>query len=392
MAHKVPKKLQPRFDEITALTDAVCRVHLNGEYAEMSQKLTATLARKRPSPLERGRADSWACGIVYALGFVNFLFDKSFEPYLSAEELCDAFGVSKATGYNKSKEIRDLLGLTQFEPDWTLPSQMDKNPLVWMLSVNDFIIDIRSAPRQIQEEAFRKGLIPYLPGAGHAGRDLPFHVGDSVVVKQGVQDPDFGGDLGGWQGRIIEIDEDPSDAPLATLVWDSETLRTIPFEAIARAEKEGLDWATFGLYLTELEPAAPRDTLEDVSSALEEIARRSAWLYLDEEGERIQQVLDGVDPEDTDACLEAWFDYLDKQLVFPFEARLAESDSYGPVRVGDVVRVLSFNNILDSYGILVDVKKDRSTYQVPLADLEVIEAVAPQHPLVRAYVVWFANR
>src|SRR3990172_4670517 len=86
MNDKIPKKLQPRFEEITSLTNAICQKHLNEEYAEMSRKMAAALARKRPSPLASGRASVWACGIVYTIGFVNFLFDKSFPPYMSAEE------------------------------------------------------------------------------------------------------------------------------------------------------------------------------------------------------------------------------------------------------------------------------------------------------------------
>jgi hypothetical protein len=31
--------------------------------------------------------------------------------------------------------------------------------------VNGLIVDARSLPRPMQEEAFRKGLIPYVPGA-----------------------------------------------------------------------------------------------------------------------------------------------------------------------------------------------------------------------------------
>ncbi len=40
---------------------------------------------------------------------------------------------------------------------------VEKNPLIWMLEVNGLIIDVRHAPREIQEEAFRKGLIPLYP-------------------------------------------------------------------------------------------------------------------------------------------------------------------------------------------------------------------------------------
>jgi hypothetical protein len=44
-----------------------------------------------------------------------------------------------------------------------LPSRLEDNPLAWMVMVNGFIVDVRDMPREVQEEAFRKGLIPYLP-------------------------------------------------------------------------------------------------------------------------------------------------------------------------------------------------------------------------------------
>ena len=70
----VPKDMQARFDEITQLTDAFCHTYLNDEYKQLCCELTATLCRKRPSPLVRGKATTWACGIIHALGMVNFLF------------------------------------------------------------------------------------------------------------------------------------------------------------------------------------------------------------------------------------------------------------------------------------------------------------------------------
>ena len=35
--------------------------------------------------------------------------------------------------------------------------------MVWMLQVNGFMVDVRHAPREMQEIAFNKGLIPYIP-------------------------------------------------------------------------------------------------------------------------------------------------------------------------------------------------------------------------------------
>ncbi len=161
---KVPNGMQDRYEKIVELSDKVCAGQLNESYAELARYATASLCRKRPSPLVSGKPASWACGIVYALGFVNFLFDKSTEPYISAEQLCKAFGVSKANGYNKSREVRQVLDLMQFDPDWTLPELMDENPLAWKVQVNGLIMDARSLPREIQELAYQKGFIPYLPG------------------------------------------------------------------------------------------------------------------------------------------------------------------------------------------------------------------------------------
>ena len=162
-SQNVPKEMQARFDEITQLTDAFSQAYLNDEYAQLCREVTATLCRKRPSPLTGGKAATWACGVIHAVGTVNFLFDASQTPHISASQIWEFFGLSSSTMQAKSKQIRDLLGMYQMDPDWTIPSMVDKNPLIWMIQVNGLIIDARHAPRHIQEEAFRKGLIPYIP-------------------------------------------------------------------------------------------------------------------------------------------------------------------------------------------------------------------------------------
>lgn len=159
----VPASMAPTYEAIVALTDSFCGQYLNDEYAVLCRQLAAALARKRPSPLVRGAREIWACGIVYAIGTVNFLFDKSQTPHMRADELCAAFGVSKSSGANKARAIRDLFGMVQFDPNWCLPSLVDQNPLIWMLEVDGLIVDVRFMPRQIQEIAYRKGLIPYIP-------------------------------------------------------------------------------------------------------------------------------------------------------------------------------------------------------------------------------------
>ena len=155
--------MKVKFDAIVMLTETFCNEHLNEEYAQLARQVIAALCRKRPSPLMKGRVDTWACGIIYALGYVNFLFDKSQEPYMSATDLCDGFGVSKSTGAAKSKAVRDVLDMVQMDPNWYLPNKTDDNPMAWMIMVNGFVLDARTLSRKVQEVVYRKGLIPYLP-------------------------------------------------------------------------------------------------------------------------------------------------------------------------------------------------------------------------------------
>ncbi len=89
---------------------------------------------------------------------------------MTLDELMGAFGVKKTTMGTKSRLIRDMFEMYQLDPDWTLPSKMDENPMVWRISVNGFIIDARHAPLEIQAEAYRLGLIPYIPGERQVNR------------------------------------------------------------------------------------------------------------------------------------------------------------------------------------------------------------------------------
>ena len=59
--------MQAIYDAVSALTDAFCRDYLTDEYRDLARAMTATLSRKRPSPLASGQPRTWACGIIHAL-------------------------------------------------------------------------------------------------------------------------------------------------------------------------------------------------------------------------------------------------------------------------------------------------------------------------------------
>ena len=159
---KVPAAVKPVFDDIVSITDLFCQQHLDAEYAGLCVKLAAKLARKRPSPLLRGDRGIWAAGIVYAIGRVNFLADPNQKPHLRTDELADLLGVKQTTMTNKGRLIADTLRISLMDPEFSRRDMIDKNPMAWLLEVNGFLVDARQLPPELQVQAWRQGLIPYV--------------------------------------------------------------------------------------------------------------------------------------------------------------------------------------------------------------------------------------
>ncbi|MGI8775821.1 MAG: DUF6398 domain-containing protein [Acidimicrobiales bacterium] len=160
---KVPKGLRDEVAQIFALTDGFCAEHLDDEYAELCRRLVAKLARKRPSPLDRGDLRIWAATAIYTVGQCNFLFDRSQVPHLTGDDLSTLTGVPKSTMANKAKVIRRALGLHQLDVEFCRRDLLLRHPTAWLIEIDGFIVDARTMPPHIQDEARRRGLIPDLP-------------------------------------------------------------------------------------------------------------------------------------------------------------------------------------------------------------------------------------
>jgi hypothetical protein len=214
-------------------------------------------------------------------------------------------------------------------------------------------------------------------------------IGESVVVKPGVTDPDTDRDIGGWQGRISAILD---EAEILTIQWDSLTLKSIPQAHIAWSEEEGLSWSEMNLLPEEVEPAPARDTEDDVAATTAELESQTSWLYLGgEQGQRIQAIVNRAAGHNELAVFRAWHAYLEEHLVFPFAA-IVEEYQRGPVRQGARVSVLAITFLDGTHGTIVEVKHKRGVNELPLCDLKATEADAETRQLVEDYAVWFANR
>lgn len=217
--------------------------------------------------------------------------------------------------------------------------------------------------------------------------------GDSVVIKQNVEDPDTGADIGGWQGRVTEIGE-WEGTQIVTIHWDSVTLRQMPADMIEYCETNGLGWSEMRLAIDEVKLAEPRDTPEDVAKALADIAPLYQWIYLGEEGKRIHTVLKGYENASEWKQSETWHDHLEETLTFPIEAEISEWQERSPVRAGDKVKIYGLSDhIGDPYGVMVDVRHEkRGLMMFPLCDLEVLDKSSPNYQPIKDYAIWFANR
>jgi hypothetical protein len=219
-------------------------------------------------------------------------------------------------------------------------------------------------------------------------KKTPFKLGDSVRFQDGQQDEESGTDIGGWQGRITEVD---AQHQMLLVELDSITLKSLPREYLEECEEEGLGWSEYYIESHSVGPAQPRDTKQDVEQTIAELSDSLGWVYLGEEGREINAILAGASSEY--AQMKAWAKHMRKVLRFPFYAEVSEWQKPGSVlQVGQKVKVIGIADLDEWYGVLVKVKEDRQAYVFPLCDLEVTPDNSPNHDPVHLYAVWFANK
>ena len=224
--------------------------------------------------------------------------------------------------------------------------------------------------------------------------DLKLKIGDSVVVNEGVKEPDLEEfELGGWQGRVVDIDTKSAKPNiLITIEWDSLTMNQIPSNYIVQSEIEGLDWKCMALYESEMQKTIPRDTKENVKRAEDKLSDKYYWESCGDEGVRISKVLDGVNELNEMKCLQKWVDHLDKELTFPIQAIVSDAEYDTFVKNGDKVLIKSLPHIVEMHGIIAAISLNRKKYMFELCDLEVIDKTKADYQLIEDYRFWFANK
>ena len=89
---------------IKEMTSEFCLRSLDEEYRILCEKLIEKMSRKRNVPFLSGRIEIWAAAVVYAVGIINFLFDRSFSPYSTARRYLCPFWDNKKQHFPESQD------------------------------------------------------------------------------------------------------------------------------------------------------------------------------------------------------------------------------------------------------------------------------------------------
>ncbi len=145
------KEIKERENKLLEMTGMFCSQKLDDDYSQLSEKLIKKMGRKRDVPFKRGKLEIWAAAVIYTIGSINFLFDKSFKPYITAQEISDYFGTKNSTVSNKAGQIRKMFGLTMFDNEFATEHVNETNPFNDLVMVDGLIVPLSSIPENLQE-------------------------------------------------------------------------------------------------------------------------------------------------------------------------------------------------------------------------------------------------
>lgn len=147
MMTKQKEKIEEKKAQLIQLTSDFSKQFLNEEYDVVIEKLINKMERKREVPFLRGKIEIWAAAVIHAVGSINFLFDKSTEPYISVAGINEFFHTNQSTTSQRSKQIRDMFRMTYFDPNFSIKTVEQESPFNNLAMMDGLIV-----PNNIQGE------------------------------------------------------------------------------------------------------------------------------------------------------------------------------------------------------------------------------------------------
>jgi hypothetical protein len=217
-----------------------------------------------------------------------------------------------------------------------------------------------------------------------------FAVGDRVLVRRGVTDPDFPDlPIGGWAGTVVEVQTRESP-PTVLVRWSPATLAGIHPVFRKRSERDGFDIGEMWLGHDDLEPDDGAGGGIEQPSAI--VTRP---LSTDDQDDRVRAVL-GLTSDDSlplvdEQTLRAFHAHLSTRLKFPLHASWEPEN--GPARPITILGLAEPDEELgadDGVGLICRGTAAGRVVDVPLAEC-VPEPGSPNWQLLADYAYWFWN-
>jgi hypothetical protein len=137
--------------QISELLKEFCALRLDEEYAELAQRMTCKLGRKKNVLFASGRPEVWAAAIIFALSTLNFTFDSSSNPHISIEDVDAFFGTKKASLVNRSFLIRDTLKINSRNKAFLTTKMKNNKSVSDLVMINGCMIPVSALSEEFQE-------------------------------------------------------------------------------------------------------------------------------------------------------------------------------------------------------------------------------------------------
>ncbi|MBN20461.1 MAG: hypothetical protein CL678_04160 [Bdellovibrionaceae bacterium] len=138
--NKEKELIKAKTFQLKELIRGFCSKYLNNDYEQLCFSLVDRMARKRQVPYLTGRLNIWAASVIHQIGRINFLYDKSFQPYVSMGDIADYFETSKKTIGPKATQIEQMFKMRHFHPDFSTVQMMEKSLFRNLVLIDGFIV------------------------------------------------------------------------------------------------------------------------------------------------------------------------------------------------------------------------------------------------------------
>ncbi|MEM7510432.1 MAG: DUF6398 domain-containing protein [Bacteroidota bacterium] len=148
---------------IKQAVESFCEQHQLGELVSLAQHATYQLCRTGAHILDQESHSYWACGIMMNLLKVNGLFSRAGKLTLRPLQVSSFFQLTAAQATKSGTKVKSLLRIKTFSSEWQMKGRQLHSPNAWMIWFDGKLVDARMLSSEMQQKAFRQGLIPFLP-------------------------------------------------------------------------------------------------------------------------------------------------------------------------------------------------------------------------------------